>query len=79
MQSRRGYALSYVKVEIHSRSLRLWGWSLHRDGSDNLLRRSEAAFRCAEDAWTAGQAAHACYEEAALRSLIPAEGEVLAR
>ena len=73
MQSRRGYALSYVKVEIHSRSLRLWGWSLHREGSDNLLRRSEAAFRCAEDAWAAGQAAHADFEAAAPRAAIFAE------
>ena len=50
MQSRHGYTVSYVKVEIHSRSPRLWGWTLRRDGSDNLLRRSEGGYGCAEDA-----------------------------
>jgi hypothetical protein len=75
MQSRPGYALSYVKVEIHSRSPRLWGWALHRDGSDNLLRRSEGGYRCAEDAWKAGRLAHARYEAEALRSLLPTEEE----
>lgn len=75
MQSRPGYALSYVKVEIHSRSPRLWGWALHRDGSDNLLRRSEGGYGCAEDAWKAGRLAHARYEAEALRSLLPTEEE----
>ena len=75
MHPRRGYALSYVKVEIRSRSPRLWGWALHRDGSDNLLRRSEGGYGCAEDAWKAGRLAHARYEAEALRSLLPAEEE----
>ena len=73
MRSRSGCALSYVKVEIHSRSPRLWGWALHHDGSDNLLRRSEGGYACAEDAWAAGRLAHARYEAEALRSLIVAE------
>src|SRR5918997_115285 len=55
MQYRRGWAVSYVKVEIHSRSPRLWGWTLRRDGSDNLLQRSEGGYGCAEDAWKAGR------------------------
>ena len=75
MRSRHGYAVSYVKVEVHSRSPRLWGWSLCRDGSDNLLRRSEGGYGCAEDAWKAGRLAHARYEAEALRSLLPAEDE----
>ena len=75
MRSRHGYPVSYVKVEIRSRSPRLWGWSLRRDGSDNLLRRSDGGYGCAEDAWTAGRLAHARYEAEALRSLIPAEDE----
>lgn len=64
MQSRRGFALSYVKVEIRSRSPRLWGWSLYRDGNDNLIQRSDAAYGCAEDAWTAGRFALAGLEAA---------------
>ena len=44
MRSRHGYAVSYAKVELHSRSPRLWGWTLRRDGSDNLLRRSEGGY-----------------------------------
>ena len=75
MRSRHGYAVSYVKVEIHSRSPRQWGWSLRRDGSDNLLRRSEGGYGCAEDAWKAGRLAHARYEAEALRSFLPAEEE----
>ena len=78
MQNRRGYAVSYVKVDIHSRSPRLWGWTLRRDGSDDLLRRSEGGYGCAEDAWKAGRLAHARYEAEALRSLLPAEGEEFA-
>ena len=75
MRSRHGYAVSYVKVEIHSRSPRLWGWTLRRDGSDNLLRRSEGGYGYAEDAWKAGRLAHADFEAAALRPLLPAGGE----
>ena len=75
MHPRRGYALSYVKVEIRSRSPRLWGWNLHHNGSDNLIRRSEGGYGCAEDAWKAGRLAHARYEAEALRSLLPAEEE----
>jgi hypothetical protein len=65
MRSRRGFAPSYVKVELRSRSPRLWGWSLHRDGSDTLIRRSEGPYGCAEAAWKAGQAARASFEAAA--------------
>ena len=75
MRSRHGYAVSYVKVELHSRSPRLWGWSLRRDGSDNLLRRSEGGYGCAEDAWKAGRLVHARYEAEALRSLLPVDDE----
>ena len=67
MRSRRGLALSYVKVEMRSRSPRLWGWSLRRDGSDSLIQRSEAAYGCAEDAWRAGRLAHAAFESTAPR------------
>ena len=77
MQPRRGYALSYVKVEIRSRSPRLWGWGLHRNGSDNLIRRSEASYGCAEDAWKAGQTAFADFEAAALRLPVRIEEEEL--
>ncbi len=75
MRSRHGYAVSYVKVELHSRSPRLWGWTLRRDGSDNLLQRSEGGYGCAEDAWKAGRLAHARYEAGALRSLISTKDE----
>ena len=75
MRSRRGYAVSYVKVEIRARSPRLWGWGLYRDGSDNLIARSESGYGCAEDAWAAGRLAHARYEAEALRSLLSVEDE----
>ena len=75
MQPRRGFALSYVKVELRSRAPRLWGWSLRRDGSDDLLQRSEGGYGCAEDAWKAGRLAHARYEAEALRSLLPVEDD----
>ena len=75
MQPRRGFALSYVRVEIRSRAPRLWGWSLRRIGSDDLLQRSEGGYGCAEDAWKAGRLAHARYEAGALRSLISIKDE----
>ena len=78
MRSRRGFALGYVKVEIRSRSPRLWGWGLHRDGGDNLLRRSDAAYGCAEDPWKADQSALASLEAAALLSPAIARQEEVA-
>ena len=72
MRTRRGVALSYVKVEIRSRSPRLWGWGLHGASGDNLIQRSAAAYGCAEAAWAAGQAARALYEIAATASRAPA-------
>lgn len=75
MTPRRGQALSYVKVEVRGRSPRLWCWTLRHGGSDNLLVRSEGAYGCAEDAWTAGRLAHARYEAEAARSLLAAEEE----
>ena len=78
MRSRRGFALSYVKVEMRSRSPRLWGWNLHRAGSDLLIRRSEVAYRCAEDAWKAGQTAFADFEAAVLLSYAEAQEEEVA-
>lgn len=78
MNSRRGFALSYVKVEMRSRSPRLWGWNLHRAGSDNIVKRSEAAYGCAEDAWKAGQAAFAGFEAAVPPSYVRALEEEFA-
>ena len=69
----RGFALSYVRVELRSRAPRLWGWSLRREGGDDLLQRSEGAYGCAEDAWKAGRLAHARYEAEAPRPTVPAE------
>ena len=64
MQARSVSAFGYVKVELRSRSPRLWGWNVHRAGSDNVVKGSEAAYGCAEDAWKAGQAALAKVEAA---------------
>lgn len=58
-------ALSYVKVERHWRAPRLWEWSLRRDSSDDVIRRSEAAYGCAEDAWKAGRVAFEEFEATA--------------
>ena len=65
MRSRVRPALSYVKVERRSRAPWLWEWSLRRDGSDDVLRRSEAAYGCAEDAWKAGRAVFEDFEATA--------------
>lgn len=45
----------YVKVEVRSRSPKLWGWNIHRSASDNVVQRSERLFGYAEDAWKEGQ------------------------
>ena len=47
--------LGFVKVRLRSRSPRLWGWEVCREGCGSTVRRSEEFFRCAEDAWRAGQ------------------------
>jgi hypothetical protein len=63
MTADRAYLLpGFVKVELRSRSPRLWGWSLYREGNDTAVERSGALFRHAEDAWKAGQAALAHLE-----------------
>lgn len=74
----RSFASSYVKVELRPGSPRLWGWNLHRASSDILIRRSEAAYRCAEDAWKAGQAAFAGFEAASLPPHVEAREEAFA-
>jgi hypothetical protein len=48
---------AYLKVEVRSRSRTPWGWSLYYESNNMLLERSEELFRCAEDAWKAGQVA----------------------
>lgn len=76
MRSRARHALSYVKVERrHPRAPRPWGWSLLADGSDNVLRRSEAAYGCAEEAWKAGRAAFDDFEAAARARAEPLRAE----
>lgn len=45
----------YVKVEVRSRSPKLWGWNIHRSASDNIIQQSETLFGYAEDAWKEGQ------------------------
>src|SRR4051794_7384751 len=47
----------YVKVEVRSRSPRLWGWGLCRGTTDIVMERSDVLYGHAEDAWKAGQAA----------------------
>lgn len=78
MQSRRGFALSYLRVEMRSGPPRAWGWSLHRSSSDILIRRSDAAYGCAEDAWKAGQTAFAGFEAAVPPSQVRALEEEFA-
>ena len=78
MQSRRGFALSYLRVEVRPGPPRAWGWSLHRSSSDILIRRSEVAYGCAEDAWKAGQAAFASFEAAVPQSYVQALEEEFA-
>lgn len=73
MRSRARPALSYVKVERHPRAPRLWGWSLLADASDNVLRRSETAYGCAEEAWKAGRAAFEGFEADAAAARARAE------
>jgi hypothetical protein len=58
MQHKRQSTLpAFLKVDMRSRSPRLWSWSIHHDAVDMVLMRSDERFRCAEDAWEAGQAA----------------------
>jgi hypothetical protein len=45
----------YVKVEVRSRSPKLWGWNIHRSASDNIIQQSETLFGYAEDVWKEGQ------------------------
>ena len=79
MRSRVRPALSYVKVERRSRAPRLWEWSLRRDGSDDVLRRSEAAYGCAEDAWKAGRAVFEDFEATTAAAAARARAEALAQ
>jgi hypothetical protein len=46
----------YVKVELVSRSPRLWSWRVESDLADGVpAARSSRAYRCAEDAWHDGR------------------------
>lgn len=54
--------LGHVKVELRSRSPKLWGWKVRMDGSDAIVERSEKVFSHAEDAWREGQRALASLE-----------------
>ena len=74
MQPRRRTSLGFVKVALRSRSPKLWGWDLHRDGGAHVLQRSEACYRDPEDAWRAGQAALAAFETARLPFAVGEEG-----
>ena len=49
------FFFGHVKVALRSRSPKLWGWAVHRDGSDLAVEKSETLFPHAEDAWKAGQ------------------------
>jgi hypothetical protein len=46
----------FVKVQLRSRAPRLWGWEVCR-GNGLTIESSEDLFRCAEEAWKAGQLA----------------------
>ena len=52
---RRDVFLGYVKVEIRTRSPRVWGWTIYRNGSDTLVAQDQGGFAHAEDAWREGQ------------------------
>jgi hypothetical protein len=54
--------LGHVKVELQSRSPKLWGWKVRMDGSDAIVEGSERLFSHAEDAWREGQRALASLE-----------------
>jgi hypothetical protein len=47
--------LGHVKVELRSRSPKLWEWNVRMDGSDTIVERSDVLFSHAEDAWREGQ------------------------
>jgi len=59
----------YLKVELRSRSPRLWAWSIYRDTTDMMLVTSDRPFVHAEDAWSAGNHVLASLEQG-----IPVEG-----
>jgi hypothetical protein len=56
------FLMGYVKVDLRSRSPRLWGWGVYREGSDFVVQHSDALFAYPEDAWRAGRAALASLE-----------------
>ena len=63
MSSKRDeYFPGYVKVDVRSRLPKLWGWSIHIEIGNTRVAQSNALYRCAEDAWKAGQAAVAGFE-----------------
>ena len=47
----------FVKVEVRSRSPKLWGWAMYRVDGEAQVARSERLFHFAEDAWKAGRIA----------------------
>jgi hypothetical protein len=59
----RAIFLGHVKVEVRSRSPKLWGWDVCLDGSGTVVERSEALFRHAEDAWREGREMLASLED----------------
>jgi hypothetical protein len=54
--NRKGDAQGYVRVEVRSRSPKLWGWSLFEEDNPRAVEHSEQLFSHAEDAWKAGHA-----------------------
>lgn len=46
-----------LRVERQPAPPRLWRWVACAGGSARAIRCSEASFRCAQDAWEAGQRA----------------------
>lgn len=62
MQPNRAFSSGFVKVELRSRSPKLWSWTMYCEVSDRVLNRSAGTFRYSEDAWKAGQVALASIE-----------------
>ena len=58
----RGIIVAFVTVGLRSQVPQSWGWELHGGAAGEVTRRSEVAFRRAEDAWKAARAALAEHE-----------------
>lgn len=57
MTSRKDLIDACVKVDLHSRPLRRWVWTLCHSGTDVPFEQSAELFRYAEDAWQEGKRA----------------------